>query len=115
MAHNLFQAQADELPEESWTAFDRFKDSEPKRRHQTNVRRREVEDKGFQELVLEAEHLAEWDHKPYRAHGTYRMIALRKTIKVLKGQARRLVFRLLRVNQWTDILINAPPRCRSTD
>lgn len=88
MAHNLFQTEANKLPEESWVAFDRYKDCEPKRRHQTNVRRREVEDKGFKELVLETEHLAEWGHKPYRARGTYRMIALRKTIKVLKGQAR---------------------------
>lgn len=88
MAHNLFQTTADELPEESWIAFDRCKDSKPKRKHQTNVRQREVEEKGFKELVLEAEHLAEWEHKPYRARGTYRMIALRKTIKVVKGQAR---------------------------
>lgn len=38
--------------------------------------------------MLEAEHVAEWDYTPYRSRGTYRMIALRKTIKVLKGQAR---------------------------
>ncbi len=88
MAHKLFQTTADELPEESWTAFDRGKDNKSERKHQTNVRRREVEDKGFKELVLEAEHLAEWEHKPYRARGSYRMIALRKTIKVVKGQAR---------------------------
>jgi len=87
-AHNRFQAKAEALPEESWTPFDRYQDTEPKRRHQTNVRRRVVEEKGFKELVLEAEHLAEWDYTPARGKGTYRMIALRKTIKVLEGQAR---------------------------
>ena len=30
-----------------------------------------VEDKGFKELVLESEHLAEWEHQPHRARGTF--------------------------------------------
>jgi hypothetical protein len=88
MAHEQFLDHAQALPEESWAPFDRGEKTEAERNHQTNVRQRVVEEKGFKELVLEAEHLAEWHYTPSRGHGTYRMIALRKTIKVLKGQAR---------------------------
>jgi len=110
-----------------------------------------VEDKGFKELMLESEHLAEWEHQPHRARGTFygnwaHMIigALAWNLKIwlelllhhidaqraetiirmeyrtfinliiriptqVLFQARRLVLRLLRVNKWTDLLINAPP------
>jgi hypothetical protein len=88
MAHEHFKAHAQALPEQSWAPFDRAKEIEPKRSHQTNVRQRVVEEKGFKELVVETEHLAEWNYTPGKGHGTYRMVALRKTIKVLKGQAR---------------------------
>lgn len=86
MAHHTFQDLADELPKTAWAPFDRGGESASKRRRQINVRQRVIEDKGFKELVLESEHLAEMNYKPTRAQGTYRMIALRKTIKVLKGQ-----------------------------
>ena len=88
MAHSQFQARAEALPAESWAPFTRGETAQPSRKQQTNVRQRVVEEKGFKELVLEAEHLAEWDYTPTSCRGTYRMIALRKTIKVIKGQAR---------------------------
>lgn len=88
MAHDTFQKRADAIPETAWVPFIRDEETVSKRKAPTNVRQRVVEEKGFKQLVLEAEHLAEWDYKPARACGTYRMIALRKTIKVLKGQAR---------------------------
>jgi hypothetical protein len=88
MGHARFMADAEALPEEAWSPFNRGNPAEPSRKHQTNVRKRVVEEKGFEELVLEAEHVAEWEYTPKRMAGSYRMIALRKTIKVLKGQAR---------------------------
>lgn len=89
-AHEQFLKRAQAIPEEAWSPFDREGKTEPQRKHQANVRKRVVEEKGFKELVLETEHLTEWAYTParVRSHGTYRMIALRKTIKVLKGQAR---------------------------
>ncbi len=88
MAHSTFLAAADALPEKAWSPFVRDKAKSNIRRRQTNVRHEVVEEKGFKELVLEAEHLAEWEYTPARSKGRYRMIALRKTIKVIKGQTR---------------------------
>jgi hypothetical protein len=65
MAHGKLLKHAKALPEDAWTLFDRGERTEAKRRHQANVRKSVVEEKGFKELVLETEHLAEWDYTPF--------------------------------------------------
>lgn len=53
-----------------------------------NVKERIVKERGFKNLVLEEEHVAELPYQPSKAKGTYRMIVLRKTIRVEQGQLR---------------------------
>ena len=47
-----------------------------------------VRERGFTNLVLEKEGVAELPYTPSKAKGSYRMIVLRKTIRVEKGQLR---------------------------
>ena len=46
--------------------------------------------RGFKKLTLEREEIAEMDYRPSKAEGTYRLLVLRKTILVEKGQKRLL-------------------------
>ena len=45
-----------------------------------------VEQKALRDLVLEPEHVAEMDYRPRKAQKTYRMIVLRKKVRVAQGQ-----------------------------
>jgi hypothetical protein len=45
-----------------------------------------VRARGFKNLTLEQEDLIEFDYKPTKTRETYRMVALRKTLRVQKGQ-----------------------------
>ena len=46
--------------------------------------------RGFKRLTLEREEIAEMDYRPSKAEGTYRLLVLRKTLLVEKGQKRLL-------------------------
>ena len=61
--------------------------SEPRERPE-NVKETIVQERGYKNLVLEEEHIAELPYQPVRAAGLYRLIVLRKTIRVAKGQLR---------------------------
>ena len=61
--------------------------SEPRERPE-NVKETIVQERGYKNLVLEEEHIAELPYQPIRAAGVYRLIVLRKTIRVAKGQLR---------------------------
>jgi hypothetical protein len=54
----------------------------------TNVKERIVKEKGYTNLHLEEEHIAEFEYRPGACKKPYRMIALRKRIRVTKGQLR---------------------------
>ncbi len=53
-----------------------------------NVKEKIVQERGYKNLVLEEEHIAELPYRPARAERDYRMIVLRKTIRVEQGQLR---------------------------
>jgi hypothetical protein len=53
-----------------------------------NVKEQVVREKGYPNLVLQWEDVAEFEHRPDRCKKSYRMIALRKKIAVEKGQER---------------------------
>jgi len=59
--------------------------TEPRSRPE-NVKERIVQERGFTNLVLEEEHIAELPYQPSRSKRQYRMIVLRKTIRVERGQ-----------------------------
>lgn len=86
-AHPSFVRRAKALPEEAWSPFERPQ-RPPKRRRPANVKQEVVERRGFRDLTLEQEHVAEMEYRPRKSRRTYRMIVLRKRIRVTQGQLR---------------------------
>ncbi|WP_146658456.1 IS1380 family transposase [Enhygromyxa salina] len=77
--------RADGLPEEDYAKLirkaERALDEEKVRRaKQPRVKQSVVEERGYKDMRLESEHIAEFAHTPARAKKSYRMIVLRKTI-----------------------------------
>jgi len=84
---------AKDLPEEAWRRLVRPQQqaaatkTEPREKRE-NVKRKIIKDREFRELRLETEHVAEFPYQPGACEAPYRMVVIRKTIKVLKGQLR---------------------------
>jgi hypothetical protein len=60
------------------------------RRRPKNIKEEIVRRREFENIRLEKEHVAEFDYRPTNCQKTYRLVALRKTLSVEKGQ--RLLF-----------------------
>jgi len=90
-AHKTFVGRAQELPQSAWKPLSRPPDAPPRtgaRAKPENVKERIVKERGYTNLVTEHEDLAEMEYQPGKSDRTYRMIVLRKTIRVEKGQLR---------------------------
>jgi hypothetical protein len=88
-AHPSFVELAERLCATAWRPLKRPAKWEVKTEPRTrgeNVKERIVQERGYTNLVLEEEHIAELPYRPARAERDYRMIVLRKTIRVEKGQ-----------------------------
>jgi hypothetical protein len=87
-AHPSFVARAERLCETAWRLLKRAKRTVKTERRQRpeNVRERIVQERGYKNLVLEDEHVAELPYRPAKSERDYRMIVLRKTIRVEQGQ-----------------------------
>jgi hypothetical protein len=80
---------AAELPESAWKRLDRpprYQVKTSERRKPEKVKERIVRERGYENLVLQYEDVAEFDYRPGKCELSYRMIALRKKISVEKGQ-----------------------------
>lgn len=86
-ANASFVARAQELAEEAWKPLERPQ-SEAKRRRPAKVKRAVSEQRGFRNLELEQEHVAELEYRPGKCQRTYRLVVVRKRIKVTEGQLR---------------------------
>lgn len=53
-----------------------------------NVVNAVVKERGFKQLTLEREHVAEFRYQPEKCDRAYRMVVVRKTIRVTQGQKR---------------------------
>lgn len=51
-----------------------------------NVKERIVEERGYKKLILMEEHVAEFSYRPVACERTYRMVVVRKRIRVKAGQ-----------------------------
>lgn len=88
-AHPSFVRRAKALEVKAWKPFERpSRQRASRRRRAPNVRREVVVQKGYRNLTLEQEHVAEMDYRPRKSQKTYRMIVLRKRIRVTEGQLR---------------------------
>jgi hypothetical protein len=84
-----FKARADAIHDEEYVELQRKADrlfAERKRQTQPRIKEEIVRERGYLNKRLVAEDLAEFEHKPMRAKGTYRIVVLRKLIKEERGQ-----------------------------
>ena len=90
-AHPSFVKQAEALPERAFRPLSRASKRRVKtkpRQRPENVKEKIVEERGYRNVVLEAEHVAEFDYWPTKAKRGYRMVVLRKSTVVKQGQLR---------------------------
>lgn len=81
--------QADALDQAEYTRLQRGAEQAfagKRRAKQPRVKEQIVRDRGFKNLVLSHEDLAEFDYQPTKTTRPYRVIALRKTIREERGQ-----------------------------
>jgi len=84
-------ARAQGLPESAWQRLQRPARYEVKTKPRAkphNVKEQVVREKGFKNFVLQWEDVAEFQHRPDKCKGSYRVIALRKRISVERGQEK---------------------------
>jgi len=80
---------ADNLPEGLWRPFLRPAKyevkTEPRRRH-ANVKEQIVVERGYENIRLQSEDVAEFDYSPTKCNKTYRIVVLRKNLSVERGE-----------------------------
>jgi len=87
-AHRNLVALADALSEKDFTPLKRSAPapaSRPRQRPE-NVKQIIVNERGYEKLILEEEHVAAIAYQPHKCKRSYRLIILRKKIRVEKGQ-----------------------------
>jgi hypothetical protein len=87
MAHAKVRSLAEALPEGAFKPLQR-QDREPsgRRSRPRNERQLVIAAKGYRNLELSEEHVAEIEYRPKKCRETYRLVILRKTIKVTQDQ-----------------------------
>jgi len=85
------RAIAEDLPASAWTELQRppaYTPQGKRRRRPEKVRERIVRERGFKTLTRIREAVAEVTYRPTACQRSYRLIVVRQTIQVEKGQAR---------------------------
>lgn len=85
------ETRAAALAESDWRRLERAAPYEVKtepRERPENVKERIVRERGYKNFVLQWEDVAEFEHRPSLCKQSYRMIVLRKTISVERGQQK---------------------------
>ena len=86
-AHPTLVKLAEGLDAGSWEPMEREPRSTGGRgKPKPRVREAIVKERGYKNLVLESEDIAEFTYRPGKCDRSYRVVALRKTIRVEKGQ-----------------------------
>lgn len=112
---------ADDLPENAWTPLDRplrYQMKTQPRARPRNVKEQIIGARGFKNIRLESEEVAEFDYRPTACKKTYRLIALRKNLRVRDEQGQlfddyRYFFYLTNDRESTpaEIVFSANDRC----
>lgn len=110
--------RAEGLSPSAWSRLDRPKKKKRRRRRRKNVRKALVKKKGYRNLQLEREEVAELAYRPVACHQEYRLVVVRKQITVTRGQGRlfdeiRYLFYLtnLRKESAQEVVLAANRRC----
>jgi hypothetical protein len=80
---------AERLEKRRWRVLkrpERLSESDRRRLRPVNVKERIVAEKGYKNITLQKEHIAEFSYQPARCRRPYRVIALRKRLAVDRGQ-----------------------------
>ncbi|MCP3857178.1 MAG: IS1380 family transposase, partial [Actinomycetia bacterium] len=80
---------ADTLGPADWQALEkkpRYQVKTKPRRRRSNVKQHVVKKRKFKKIHTEAEHIAQFSYRPGKCNQTYRMIVMKKTLKVIKGE-----------------------------
>jgi hypothetical protein len=120
-ATDSLKDRADELPPEAYSLLKRPPRYEIKttpREKPERVKERIVRERGYENVRLIEENVAEFDYKPYACKTSYRMIVVRKLVEVEKGQQRlfqeyRYLFYITNDRAMTaeEIVFSANERC----
>jgi hypothetical protein len=112
---------ADDLPENAWKPLDRpprYQVKTQRRARPKNVKEQIVRERGFKNICLESEEAAEFDYRPTACKNTYRLIALRKNLRIRDEQGQlfddyRYFFYITNDRQSTpaEIVFSANDRC----
>jgi hypothetical protein len=81
---------ADDLPAKAWKTLERpprYQVKTEPRRRPKNVKEQIVRERGFQNIRLMEEEVAEFEYQPTACQKTYRMIAVKKYLEVTAGQS----------------------------
>jgi hypothetical protein len=115
------KARAEDLFASAWSPLQRppqYVAQGPTRTHPERVKDRIVRERGFENLTRIAEDVAVVAYRPTACHRTYRLIVVRQTIAVEKGQARlfdevRYRFYLTNDREGTgrELVLKANDRC----
>jgi len=91
-AHASFVQRASEIHENDWKALIRPPSRAPiktePRERPTNVKRIIVRERGYTSIATECEDIAEIRYRPGKSDRHYRMVVLRKTLRIMEGQTR---------------------------
>lgn len=88
-ANSAFVTKAEAIPQDCWKPLSRPAKrtiATAPRDRQPNCKEQIVKQRGYENLRLQAEHVAEVEYTPTKCGKIYRMVILRKTIAVEKGQ-----------------------------
>ena len=115
------KALAEDLPASAWSELQRppqYQAQGPPRKRPEKVKDQIVRQREFETLTRIGEDVAEVEYRPVACHRTYRLIIVRQTIAVEKGQARlfdeiRYLFYLTndRKAAARDLVFKANDRC----
>jgi hypothetical protein len=87
-AHEKLVSIAKALQFEDWSLVHRKEQGACQRgERKTRYKQKVIEERGYKNFHLEEEHFAEFAYQPNKCNQEYRMVVLRKTIKVTQGQA----------------------------
>lgn len=87
-AHRKVVARADGLAEKAFMPLRRSRGAaaDRSRRRPENIKQIIVHERGYEKLILEEEHVAEVAYRPHKCRRAYRLIIVRKKIRVERGQ-----------------------------
>ncbi len=115
------QQIADDLPASAWKPLERplrYRVKTKARRRPAQVKEQIVRERGFENLRLRCEDVAEFEYRPSACSQSYRMVVVRKNLSKEKGELvlfdeERYFFYITNVREATaaDIVFTANDRC----